>query len=175
MGNEVTSPRQREHAKLDKILYDITFTPGEFQFPKGDEEKNISLEILFRCPRGDVGPLPLNQVAPSEERRSQLWLSDVGDPTFCIIVMYRDTLPIFPAWSIQNCVVNVSRRDESVMSTFRHEGVLSGGNGVVYSLTMAPHSVKVDHHTFQQGDHVEGGEDVPLTDRTVEEDTYKEH
>jgi len=145
-----------------KALYEVSLTSGEIQFyekngtslPPLDVNNHwggapsptsdsISVELLFHCEHGDVGPFPMNQLKANETRTFECNMKDVGNPKYCIVIMYREEKRAFPKWCIKNVSMNVIRQDEHVRNMYRHVSVLPGGDAVVYSITMAPYNTEI--------------------------------
>ena len=164
MGNEVPRPKKRSR----KGLYSVTFTPGDIHF--SDEEKYISVELLFHCDRGEVGPIPLAQVTANEDRKMQVWHADLGNPKYLILVMHKE-LHDFPRWAMKKCVVEASRKNELVATTFCHEGTMGGGDAAVYSVTLAPCRTTIENYTFPQD---ESGDEDEEEIEMIPEDTLKQ-
>lgn len=154
MGNEVSTPPPEY-----RVLYRIDFVPDNIVFaspnttlPRIDtdrEEEDIapaqlSVEIVVTCERGDVGPIPVSQLQSHQERVIESWHADVGDPKYCIVVVYRSPGRLTPTWTIGRCTVTARRRHKTVTKRYRHPEPLVGGSGVVYSVTMSPYETEED-------------------------------
>ena len=158
MGNE-PSGEEEPPPPTYQILYRIQFQPGDIRFPDTmgelpridpDVEEdhppppNLSVELLLTCEEGEVGPIPVSQLASNQERIIDCWHRDVGDPRYCIVVVYRTPKRKTPTWSIHHCNVAAKRRDETTTTFYQHLESFSSGSGVVYSVTLSPHRSDVD-------------------------------
>ena len=157
MGNEPSIPQSVEE---DRVLYRIELIPGTIIFsepnltlPRIDtdvEESRVtpaelSVELVVTCERGEVGPIPVSQLQSNQERVIESWHVDVGDPKYCIVVVYRSPGRLTPTWTIRKCTVTARRRHKTTTKRYRHSEDMTGGSGVVYSVTMSAYETEEDN------------------------------
>ena len=155
MGSQESIPAYTLVKKDKPILYTIDFKGGELgpfyedsKLPQisGEvletDQNTISIELLLNCEKGDIGPISINNLRTNESRTIELWHGNRGLPIYCIVVMYRGKNTFFPKWSIPKCNVKTKINNIQYVVSFKHPQLLSGGDAVVYSLTMASYDQK---------------------------------
>ena len=163
MGNEKSAP-VKPPRRDRRVLYTFTFKPCV------EDGESLDLEVVFSCERGEVGPTPLNQVVGVEERGAQLWLRDMGNPKYCVIVMHRGQKERVPQWSLGLLSVSVSRKTEKSEHLFSHPEGMGGGGAEVYSVTMTPYKTSINKFILYDGEE----EEEEVEEREVREDGYKQ-
>ena len=164
----IVKPPKKQPPSKEKTMYQVSLTSGDIQFhddssshlppldANGDyhthfsTSSSISVELLFHCEHGDIGPFPMNQLKANETRTFECNRTDIGNPKFCIVIMYREEKRSFPKWCIPNVTVHVIRQHEHVKKMYQHTSDLPGGDAVVYSITMAPYDTEITNKIKQK-------------------------
>ena len=145
MGNKAPTPSLPHE---QQVLYTLTLTPGKFPL-----EHLLDLELLVECEHGQLGPLPLNSVAPQQARRVEAWCTDKGNARFLIIVVHRREQTPLPDWSLQDCILTINRQDGLFESKFRHQQTIACPEASVFSLTLEPYSSSHERSAYRYNEH----------------------